>query len=83
MNEVIGRSHYGQLAVGSISMQDCIMLHRYGSEAQKARWLVPLVDGDIYPSVGPTEPEVAGSGYGYWLRLERTRGHHQQAITQE
>ncbi|MFT4824027.1 MAG: acyl-CoA dehydrogenase [Halioglobus sp.] len=61
MNEVIGRSHFGQMAVGSISMQDCIMLHRYGNEAQKECWLKPLVDGDIYPSVGLTEPEVAGS----------------------
>ena len=61
MNEVIGRSYYGQHAVGSISMQDSIMLYRYGSEAQKASWLKPLVDGDIYPSVGLTEPDVAGS----------------------
>ncbi|MBP6683349.1 MAG: acyl-CoA dehydrogenase family protein, partial [Halioglobus sp.] len=61
MNEVIGRSSYGQQAVGSISMQDSIMLDRYGSQMQKERWLRPLVDGDIYPSVGLTEPEVAGS----------------------
>jgi acyl-CoA dehydrogenase len=61
MNEVIGRSHYGQSAVGSISMQDSIMLHRYGSQAQQETWLKPLVNGDIYPSVGLTEPEVAGS----------------------
>jgi alkylation response protein AidB-like acyl-CoA dehydrogenase len=61
MNEVIGRSHYGQMAVGSLSMQDSIMLHLFGSEEQKKRWLEPLVAGDIYPSVGLTEPEVAGS----------------------
>ena len=61
MNEVIGRSHYGQVAVGSVSMQDSIMLHLYGNDAQKERWLRPLVDGEIYPSVGLTEPEVAGS----------------------
>lgn len=61
MNEIIGRSHFGQFSVGSISMQDSIMLHRYGNEAQKKSWLKPLVDGDIYPSVGLTEPEVAGS----------------------
>jgi alkylation response protein AidB-like acyl-CoA dehydrogenase len=61
MNEVIGRSHFGQLAVGSVSMQDSIMLHMYGTEAQKARWLAPLVAGEIMPSVGLTEPEVAGS----------------------
>jgi alkylation response protein AidB-like acyl-CoA dehydrogenase len=61
MNEVIGRSHWGQLAVGSVSMQDSIMLHLYGTPEQKSRWLGPLVAGDIYPSVGLTEPEVAGS----------------------
>lgn len=61
MNEVIGRSHFGQMAVGSISMQDSIMLHLYGNAEQKERWLQPLVAGEIYPSVGLTEPEVAGS----------------------
>lgn len=61
LNEVIGRSHYGQMAVGSISMQDSIMLHRYGNAAHREQWLRPLVDGEIYPSVGLTEPEVAGS----------------------
>jgi alkylation response protein AidB-like acyl-CoA dehydrogenase len=61
MNEVIGRSHFGQMAVGSVSMQDSIMLHLYADESQKKRWLDPLVAGDIYPSVGLTEPEVAGS----------------------
>jgi len=61
LNEVIGRSHWGQAAVGSLSMQDSIMLHLYGTAEQKRRWLEPLVAGDIYPSVGLTEPEVAGS----------------------
>jgi alkylation response protein AidB-like acyl-CoA dehydrogenase len=37
------------------------MLHLFASEEQKKRWLEPLVAGDIYPSVGLTEPEVAGS----------------------
>ena len=61
LNEVIGRSELGQLAVGSVSMQDSIMLHRYGSEEHKQRWLRPMVAGEIFPSVGLTEPEVAGS----------------------
>jgi alkylation response protein AidB-like acyl-CoA dehydrogenase len=56
LNEVIGRSHWGQVAVGSLSMQDSIMLHLYGTAEQKRRWLEPLVAGDIYPSVGLTEP---------------------------
>lgn len=61
LNEVIGRSYFGMFAVGSVSMQDSIMLHLYGTEAQRAQWLDPLVAGTIYPSVGLTEPEVAGS----------------------
>jgi alkylation response protein AidB-like acyl-CoA dehydrogenase len=61
LNEIIGRSEIGQLAVGSVSMQDSIMLHLYGSQQQKDRWLVPMVAGEIFPSVGLTEPEVAGS----------------------
>src|SRR5437764_3864080 len=61
LNEIIGRSEYGQLAVGSMSMQDSIMLHLYGNDEQRERFLKPLVAGEIYPSVGLTEPEVAGS----------------------
>jgi len=61
LNEIIGRSEWGQLAVGSVSMQDSIMLHLYASDEQRERFLKPLVAGDIYPSVGLTEPEVAGS----------------------
>lgn len=61
LNEIIGRSEFGQLAVGSMSMQDSIMLHLYASGEQRERFLKPLVAGEIWPSVGLTEPEVAGS----------------------
>ncbi|MFN0026549.1 MAG: acyl-CoA dehydrogenase family protein [Acidimicrobiales bacterium] len=61
LNELIGRCHYAQWAVGSVSMQDSVMLHLYGSAEQKERFLLPMVRGEIYPSVGLTEPEVAGS----------------------
>ncbi|WP_405180225.1 acyl-CoA dehydrogenase family protein [Nocardia sp. NBC_01377] len=61
LNEIIGRSEFGQLAVGSVSMQDTLMLHRHGTAEQRARWIAPLVSGEILPSVGLTEPEVAGS----------------------
>lgn len=61
LNEVIGRSFFGQSAVGTWSMQDSIMLHKHGSPEQKERWLEPLVAGEIRSSVGMTEPEVPGS----------------------
>ncbi len=61
LNEIIGRSQFGQIAVGTVSMQDSIMLDLHASAEQRDRWLKPLVAGDIFPSVGLTEPEVAGS----------------------
>jgi alkylation response protein AidB-like acyl-CoA dehydrogenase len=61
LNEVIGRSEYGQVAVGSVSMQDSIMLHLYANEAQRKRFFNDTATTEIYPSVGLTEPEVAGS----------------------
>ncbi|GAA3393031.1 acyl-CoA dehydrogenase family protein [Cryptosporangium minutisporangium] len=61
INEIIGRSRWGQLALGTVSMQDSIMLHRFGTAHHRARWLEPLVAGEIMPSVAMTEPEVAGS----------------------
>ena len=61
LNEVIGRSFFGQSAVGTWSMQDSIMLHKYANAQQRERWLVPLVAGVIRSSVGMTEPEVPGS----------------------
>jgi len=61
LNEIIGRSEFGQMAVGSVSMQDTLMLHKHGTPEQKQRWIPPMVAGDLLPSVGLTEPEVAGS----------------------
>jgi acyl-CoA dehydrogenase len=61
VNEVIGRSLPAEVALGTHTLQDALMLDRYASEEQRQRWLAPLVAGEIFASMGMTEPEVAGS----------------------
>jgi alkylation response protein AidB-like acyl-CoA dehydrogenase len=61
VNEVIGRSEYAQVCLGTHSLQDSIMLNLHASPEWRDKYLQPLVAGEIMPSFGMTEPDVAGS----------------------
>ena len=61
INEVVGRSSFAMVALGTHSLQDSIMLREYASEKWKEEYLEPLVQGEIFPSFGMTEPEVGSS----------------------
>jgi len=61
VNEVQGRSEFGQLALGTFTLQDSLMLHKYSSGTIRHRYLERLVAADISPSFAMTEPEVASS----------------------
>jgi alkylation response protein AidB-like acyl-CoA dehydrogenase len=61
VNEVVGRSELATVALGTHSLQDSLMLHKYASDEQRERYLKPLVEGEIFPSFGMTEPDVASS----------------------
>lgn len=61
VNEVQGRSEYGQIALGTFTLQDSLMLDRYASEEWRSAYLEPIVRGDFWPSFAMTEPGIAGS----------------------
>jgi alkylation response protein AidB-like acyl-CoA dehydrogenase len=63
LNEEIGRTVWGQL-VFNCQAPDAgngEILHLYGTDAQKERFLRPLVEGETRSFFSMTEPDVAGS----------------------
>src|SRR5262245_8095213 len=61
VNEVIGRAEHAMVALGTHSLQDSIMLHKYASPEWRDRYLKPLVAAEVFPSFAMTEPDVASS----------------------
>src|SRR6478672_2206903 len=63
LNEHIGRSIWGQRVFGCQAPDagNAEILHLFGTDEQKERWLAPLVAGQIRSFFSMTEPEVPGS----------------------
>jgi acyl-CoA dehydrogenase len=63
LNEEIGRSIWAQLVFGCQAPDagNGEILHLFGTEAQRERWLRPLVAGEVRSFFSMTEPDVAGS----------------------
>lgn len=63
LNEYIGRSSFGQLVFGCQAPDagNGEILHMYGTDDQKERWLHPLVAGQMRSFFSMTEPDVPGS----------------------
>ena len=63
MNEILGRSVLAPRAFGSQAPDsgNAEILWQFGTDEQKARYLKPLVNGDIRSCFSMTEPEVSGA----------------------
>jgi alkylation response protein AidB-like acyl-CoA dehydrogenase len=63
LNEEIGRSVWAQLVFGCQAPDagNGEILHLFGTEEQKERWLRPLVTGEMRSFFSMTEPDVSGS----------------------
>ncbi|MCX5744108.1 MAG: acyl-CoA dehydrogenase family protein [Proteobacteria bacterium] len=63
VSERLGRSPLGHYVFGAQAPDagNIEILHQFGTDAQKARWLAPLVRGEIRSCFSMTEPENPGS----------------------
>ena len=63
VSEVLGRTPYGHYLFGCQAPDagNIEILHKFGSEAQKERWLLPLARGELRSCFSMTEPENPGS----------------------
>jgi len=63
MHEIEGASLWGPIVFGNQAPDsgNSEILAEFGTEAQKKRWLYPLLDGKIRSAFSMTEPNTAGS----------------------
>lgn len=76
MNELLGRSFFAPTVFGTAAPDtgNAEILAHFGTPAQKARYLQPLLDGDIVSCFSMTEPQGGADPKVFACRAERTAG---------
>jgi acyl-CoA dehydrogenase len=73
MNEVLGRSRWAPTVFGTAAPDtgNAEILAMYGTPAQKARYLKPLMEGEIVSSFSMTEPQAGADPKEFTCRAYR------------
>jgi acyl-CoA dehydrogenase len=73
MNEIIGRSIWAPTVFGTAAPDtgNAEILAMFGTQAQKARYLQPLLDGDIVSCFSMTEPQAGADPGEFTTRADR------------
>jgi acyl-CoA dehydrogenase len=81
--EEMNRSIFGPVVCNSAAPDDgnMIVLEKVATEAQKARWLQPIVDGAVQSSFAMTEPDGCGSDPGLTYTKAERLGNDRWRIT--
>ncbi len=77
LNEILGRAAFGPIVFGCQAPDsgNSEILAHYGSDEQKARWLVPLIDNRIVSCFAMTEPQGGAEPSVFTTRAVREGDH--------
>ena len=73
MNEILGRSNFAPMVFGCQAPDsgNAEIIAHYGTDAQKERYLQPLLDGDIVSCYSMTEPQAGSDPQEFTCRAWR------------
>jgi acyl-CoA dehydrogenase len=73
LNEILGRSYWAPTVFGTAAPDtgNAEILARFGTEEQKARYLQPLLDGQIVSTFSMTEPQAGADPKEFVCRVRR------------